>query len=69
MAAAVGFYLLTGHPPFSGSGSLDERQRPPLDQIPNRALAAVLGKAMAFNPADRYQSSADFLNALRPFAV
>ena len=71
MAAGVAYYLLTGKAPFSGvggdAGIAERRCGPDFGKIPDAGLAAVLRKAMSFNPEDRYRSSQAFLDALQPF--
>lgn len=71
------FYLLTGEPPFEGGdpiGRLFARmvQEPPSvkqvrPDVPT-ALEALLKKMMAKEPANRFQTPAEVVNALQPFA-
>ncbi len=71
------YYLLSGAPPFAGStrSELEEAHRSleaqPLDlvraDVPD-GLAKLVAKMMAKDPADRYQSPAEVVAALRPFA-
>jgi serine/threonine protein kinase len=70
------YFLLTGSPPFKGKNlyeilqahhSMDAR---PLNQMRSEVpadLAAVVGKMMAKEPADRYQTPAEVVQALTPF--
>ena len=70
------YYLLTGKAPFHG-GALTEillRHQmdapPPLDQLrPDvpPALAAVVSRLLAKNPADRFQAPVELAEALAPF--
>jgi serine/threonine-protein kinase len=71
------FEALAGHPPFtspSAAAVLDMHQRRPppgirefRPEIPE-ALAAVIARALAKEPADRWQSAAEMRAALLPFA-
>ena len=68
------FHLLTGRPPFPG-GSVQEKLAkhaadplPPLSGIP-AALAAVIARATAKDPAQRYPTPAAFAEALAPFCT
>jgi len=71
--AATAFHLLTGSPPFSHSNpavviSQHLSSSPPAigDRRPDLAgLDPVLTKALAKNPADRFERCADFARALR----
>src|SRR4051812_46807095 len=70
---AVGYYLLTGHPPFTGANSvmviaalLRDEPPPPSEfkpDIPDDLERAIL-KCPAINPGDRFQSAVDFDTAL-----
>jgi serine/threonine protein kinase len=72
---ATGFLLLTGQTPHNMEATLHEAIRrvahePPrapreLDPTLPRSLAAVLAKAAARNPGDRYASAAEFAMDLR----
>ena len=70
--AATAFHLLTGSPPFQNSNpavviSQHLSATPPTigDRRPDlAALDPVLAKALAKDPADRYERCADFANAL-----
>jgi formylglycine-generating enzyme required for sulfatase activity/tRNA A-37 threonylcarbamoyl transferase component Bud32 len=71
------YYLLAGRPPFEANslyGLLHAHQvleATPLDQVRAdvpAALAAVVGRLMAKDPADRYQTPAEAAAALAPFA-
>jgi serine/threonine-protein kinase len=64
----VFYYLLTGRPPFPGGDPADKPRRHELEEpVPLEILrwdvplevAAVVGKLMARDPADRYQSPAE----------
>src|SRR5687767_7590885 len=69
------YFLVSGRPPFPG-GSLTEkllahqqREPAPIDRLCSGAparLVEVLAKAMAKQPNDRFQSAAEFANALTP---
>ena len=70
------YYLLSGHPPFQAKSGFEllkahERQSPdPLDAIrPGvpTALAAVVSKMMAKEPAARFQTPGEAAHALEPF--
>jgi serine/threonine-protein kinase len=71
------YFTLTGLPPFPGGTPLEKMLRHQLDEPPAAEslrpevtpLAAVLGKMMAKNPADRYQTAAEVAAALAPFAA
>jgi serine/threonine-protein kinase len=74
---AVLYEMLTGVPPFAGD-SIDEilyqvindKPEPPSQR--NRSLPqafdAIVARAMAKNPDDRYQTAAEFAAAVRPLA-
>jgi eukaryotic-like serine/threonine-protein kinase len=71
MAAGIAYYLLTGSAPFSSAGEagLAERRRgPDMTRVNDPQLAAVLSKALAYAPEQRYRSSQALLDALEPFA-
>jgi eukaryotic-like serine/threonine-protein kinase len=71
------YYLLAGQPPFRGSGVADtlelagkgEFDRKPLDS-PNvpKTLKAVILKAMALNPQERYHSAEELAQTLERYA-
>lgn len=58
------FQLLTGHLPFDGPRQeileAQLKSAPPVAQIKDRKLRAIVSKAMAKKQADRYQSAAEF---------
>ncbi|MGZ6669289.1 MAG: protein kinase domain-containing protein [Solirubrobacteraceae bacterium] len=65
------YELLTGHPPFDGENYVEIAMKhnsdkvPPLpDGVPSR-LAAVVERALAKEPGDRFASAADLAAALR----
>lgn len=66
---------LTGKPTFvrrqtDGLGLRDAiRRGPRLPRTIDRGLAAVITKALAYEPADRFQSCAELIAALEPYAV
>jgi WD40 repeat protein/serine/threonine protein kinase len=71
------YYLLCGQPPFSGDSLaqvLLKHQMEEVIALPKRraevspALWAVVRKMMAKAPDDRYQSAAEMVEALAPFA-
>ncbi|MEW5982515.1 MAG: serine/threonine-protein kinase [Acidobacteriota bacterium] len=73
-AAVVLFQMLTGERPFAGNDVATTMYRivnepPPaletFNQTINPAVTAVLHRALAKDPADRYQSGADLIAALR----
>jgi serine/threonine protein kinase len=66
---AVAYHCLAGRPPFDGDNALQvalrhlEDEPDPLpDDIPP-PVRALVGRAMAKNPADRYESAADLAEA------
>jgi serine/threonine-protein kinase len=68
------FYLLTGRPPFPGGTFADklirhqDAEAPRLDRLcadVPAALASVVAKMLAKNPAERFQSAAELLQALQ----
>jgi serine/threonine-protein kinase len=68
---AVAYHCLAGHPPFSGDNAIEialkhlQDEPPPLpDDVPAPARALV-ERAMAKNPADRYPSAAALARAAR----
>jgi formylglycine-generating enzyme required for sulfatase activity/dienelactone hydrolase len=74
---AVLFHMATGSAPFHGESSVDvmravitERHAPPRELKPDMppALAAVIDRAMAKSPADRYQSVEEMASDLRAIA-
>src|SRR5690349_6714342 len=71
---AVAYHCLAGRPPFDGDNALQvalrhrEDEPDPLpDDVPPAARALV-GRAMAKNPADRFESSSDLAQAARAAA-
>jgi len=71
--ACVAYEMLAGQPPFAGTGARATMARhvtepaPPLGALrPDAppALAAVLARALAKDPADRFATAADFARAL-----
>jgi serine/threonine protein kinase len=69
------FYLLTGTPPFSGEDTVERIGTRVLGDAPSvrqcrpevsPALERVLGKMMARNPLDRYQTPSEVAQALEP---
>ncbi|HZZ81582.1 MAG TPA: protein kinase [Gemmataceae bacterium] len=71
------YYLLAGQPPFAGETSRDkvyaQKFEEPTPIVTRRSdvsaeLAAVLEKMMAKNPDARYQTPAEVVKALAPFA-
>jgi serine/threonine-protein kinase len=75
--ATVTFQMLTGEPPWFGITVIqlmnnisdgDPRSLAAFD-IADATLEAVLRKALAKNPADRYQRGADFVQALKQSAI
>lgn len=76
--AAILYEVLTGKLPFSAQAPMEYIQKhvsepiiPLNDRVPERkfpqALGEVVAKALAKKPEDRYQTAADFAEALRPF--
>jgi hypothetical protein len=77
-AGAVLFELLTGQPPYAGGNNLAimrmhaEQPVPEPRQVNPRlpeAVAEVVTKAMAKDPADRHQTADDFISALTAAAA
>ncbi|HWA75810.1 MAG TPA: serine/threonine-protein kinase [Polyangiaceae bacterium] len=77
--AVILYELLTGKLPFSARTPMEYIQKhvtepviPFAERVPERkfppGLEAVIVKALAKRPEDRYQTAADFAEALRPFA-
>jgi tRNA A-37 threonylcarbamoyl transferase component Bud32 len=72
------YHLLTGHPPFPRGRTLEklvaqvEEEAPSLLQqgrdVPPK-LARIVAKMLAKDPRDRYQTPAEVLQALTPFAA
>ncbi len=70
------FELVTGQMPFSGRAKVDVEEqvlRVPVPRISERAavpvaLDAVMARCLAKNPADRYSSAQELLDALWPVA-
>jgi serine/threonine-protein kinase len=71
------YYLLTGQAPFAGGGVLDKliRHQSELPQAPERlrprlrpAVAAIVLKLLAKDPADRFQTPQALAEALAPYA-
>jgi serine/threonine-protein kinase len=71
------YHLLTGQPPFSGTttAKIVAHHLQPVptahevcEDVPE-AVSKVIAKMMAKNPADRYQSAAEVMQALLPFAT
>jgi eukaryotic-like serine/threonine-protein kinase len=76
--AVILYEVLTGKLPFSARTPMEYIQKhvteaiiPLSDRVPDRKfpreLGDVLAKALAKRPEDRYQSAAEFAEALRPF--
>jgi serine/threonine protein kinase len=72
------YFLLAGHPPFPDGKIAQKliwhqvRQPTPIRQLRAEVpvgLALVLDKMLAKNPAQRYQSAADVVQALAPWAA
>jgi formylglycine-generating enzyme required for sulfatase activity/serine/threonine protein kinase len=70
------YHLLAGRPPFGGSSLYEILQShhsveaQPLNEVRPEVpadLAAVVAKMMAKKPADRYQTPAEVVDALKPF--
>jgi Tol biopolymer transport system component len=77
-SGAVLFELLTGQPPYAGGNSLAIMRMHAEEPVPDpqkanprlpNAVAAMLTKAMAKNPADRHQTADDFISALTAAAA
>lgn len=77
--AVILYEALTGKLPFDARSSMEYIQlhvmKPPIHldkRVEGKTFPATLGdaiaKALAKSPADRYQSAAEFAEALRPFA-
>jgi serine/threonine protein kinase len=75
-AAASLFAMITGHAPFAlrpadGQGPRAwrnaHRRGAPLGEIRDPKLRAVIARALAFNPGDRYENVRAFREALGPF--
>jgi eukaryotic-like serine/threonine-protein kinase len=78
--AVILYEVLTGKLPFTAKTPMEYIQKhvmePPIplnQRVPERQFAAgleaVLGRALAKRPEERYQSAAEFAEALRPFGV
>src|SRR6187551_3094310 len=76
--AVILYEVLTGKLPFSAKSPMEYIQKhviePPIalsERVPDKKFAsgldAVLNKALAKKPDDRFQSAAEFAEALRPF--
>jgi serine/threonine-protein kinase len=72
------YFALTGQVPFAGSNAIEKLLAHQLDEPTpleslrpdvTLALVAVVRRMMAKNPADRYQTAAEVMEALRPFAT
>jgi serine/threonine-protein kinase len=72
------YFLLTGEVPFPGGGTLQKLLRHgteepvPVEEIRldvPHAVAAVVRRLMAKKPEDRFQTAAEVMAALEPFAV
>jgi serine/threonine-protein kinase len=72
------YFLLTGQVPFPGGGAVDklirhscEEPKPLAELRPDvpPAVVAIVRKLMAKDPADRFQTPAELVAALEPFAV
>jgi serine/threonine protein kinase len=77
--AVILYELLTGKLPFTARTPMEYIQKhvtepviPFAERVPDRkfphGLEPVIVKALAKRPEDRYQTAADFAEALRPFA-
>jgi len=74
----VGYYLLTGQPPFPGDkpmkvifAHVNQEVEPPSSirpEVPDDVEQVIL-RCLAKNPADRYQSAAELLEALAATGV
>src|SRR5213078_1141172 len=66
------YVMLAGRPPFEGPSFVDyfrqhvEQEPPPLQNV-DAGPAAVVRKALAKKPQDRFSSPAEMLAALRPY--
>jgi eukaryotic-like serine/threonine-protein kinase len=72
----VGYFLLTGRPPFPGDSApqVAERHRSVIPPAPSKvnpripkALESIIGRALAKNPSERFQSAAEMRTALIRF--
>jgi hypothetical protein len=72
---AIFYRIITGHPLFQGTDANDIIQRqilqspvPPRDLVPDlpEAIASVLNRMLAKNPAERYASGAELADAVMP---
>jgi serine/threonine protein kinase/putative intracellular protease/amidase len=72
------YFLLTGHPPYGGSGAYAKMIAHVKEPIPDLlaarpdappALAALLRQLMAKSPYDRYQTPTELAEALLPFSA
>jgi serine/threonine protein kinase len=71
--AALSYWLLTGHQPFTGPSAavlhqvVNEAPQPPSQRVPMLGLGvdAVIARGMSKRPADRYPDVTSFANALR----
>ena len=69
-AGIVLYEMLAGHPPFNGDSAVEIALRhvqapvPPLPAGTPRSLEGVVARALAKEPADRYQSAAEMASAL-----
>ena len=76
---AILYELLSGEPPWPATAVRAERAEvaryrdvvPLADHLPNlpREVVSVVGKLMAWNPAERYRTAADAADALRRLAA
>jgi len=71
--AVMAFLMLSGQPPFRAESSaglliqIVQTEPPPLHQLASRyppAASAVLGRALAKKPEDRFDTCTEFINAL-----
>lgn len=60
------FYLITGHLPFNGNSDImmSLNRDVPLHEIEDEQLRRIIKKAIEKNPAKRFQSAMEFINAL-----